>query len=549
VNIFRKKSRKKIVVLLLLCLFANYFISPLYVFAGSYLTDIESKISEIDLAFTNSESLNDSSSIEESCAGNRYCQLATAKIKQDLQTKKSEYESVKGEIKLSDLVAIVGSPSGYEHLTTENKDSVVNYQTLIEISNEYVSSMATCHVGEDPVIAQDEEACTALSGTWTPAVVETATVTVDNLEAKILDYLSSVLLMLDDYDSESFQTKLGEAEEGFRLQDETDATTAKTNLLNDITITKTSINTSLGLLETFLADHSPLDLSALTEEELNTYLSIKKDIYNLYNTMTDITTDYNNLVNNENYQLALTDEWDNFKEEVITNYDELLLIFTTNGTQEEELIDINDATDIDNLDDELVADEEFLVAFLSNIRTNLTMVNSDNLDKITEALLDIYVLSSSNNNVVVNHEDKSIIISNVLTLSKEDFESYLSVSSEGTFAGSNYYELVMVPVNPELEEETSYLVKTSTIVKVFTKTEVLVGEYTVSLVGDANCDSTIDLLDLQILEALVLGNTATTDYTDAVLNALDYNLDLEYNISDIVMLYGALNPSDVGIEG
>ena len=83
VNIFRKKSQKKLIAgSILLALSINLLISPLSVFAGSHLNELNAVVDDINSIITTSNSLNDTK--KDACENEKYCLKATEEIKSEI---------------------------------------------------------------------------------------------------------------------------------------------------------------------------------------------------------------------------------------------------------------------------------------------------------------------------------------------------------------------------------------------------------------------------------------------------------------------------------
>ncbi len=529
-NILRKKSRVKVITILLLALFVNYLVSPMAVFAGTYLTEIETKIVTIEESLASAKLLNDAKKI--ACLDEKYCIAATDEITTSITTLETRFNEIKDGLTLSRLVSLTAEPVGYEYLSAEDKATTINYLTVTEITENRLVTPSQCMV-ENVIVdtITTEEECTLASGDWTEEVNETITLSVDQIESMILTAFTDISTDLNTIDNETaYVTDYDNKVAALRLTDQNNATEAINDLLDRLADLTAIKNNRLSTLNTFKETNPSMTEANVGSILLGEYLEILNNLYKYLLLEEAFIEDYENVINNEIYSYAYGDEWTNQTATLTANYNALIAIDLTE-TKTTLTTKINSYTDIDNLTG-ITMEEDFLKTLLNHIKLELPMVTNTNIKKIETALLSYYVLTSSDPEIVINHTNRTIVTSYV-GLEQSIFESKVTMNK-----GS--YALGELVTGTDLEQNTIYTIKSGTTITLKTEDDVTITTYTVSVIGDANSDGNVDLNDLDMLESLVLGDTTTSDYTQTQLKALDYNGDGLYNVTDVAMLYSTL---------
>jgi len=532
VNIFRKKSRKKIVATLLLAILSNYFM-PLSVLAAEGTNLIADKMLNFESVLAEAQANNDEKILN--CGTDNYCIKVTDNISKFLSEKSTVYDDFKLGITLSDLVDATSKPTDYDKLSDTKKATTIIYNTLTDVTDTFVKEEAYCEI--ELGTYDNEIDCTTNGGIWHAEVIEDVVINVESQTSLIEAYLDNLASDVSAYDDTNY---LSNYEDAVAVLVDAD----KTTVVNEIALLKGKIDTATsdlttvnGELETFKTN-VVIGLNEYSDTNLFEYLGILDKLYDKVSNANSLVEDYADLINNEIYKELFDSEWETVTTDLTNSFNTLKTLLD-NLTIDSLTELINEATDINNLSDVLSNEKNPLESLLSYINNNLPMVSSDNINKIISKLKEFYSLVSSDNNVIVNEEDLTISLPMASIYSKEQLETILSVDPSGSLVIDNFNEL-------QNGTELAYLAKTGTTVTILVNDTEL-KTYTVSLSGDINGDGNVDGLDLETLESLVLGNTTTEDYSVSELKAMDYNGDFIYNITDIVVLYSYITSMVSGI--
>ncbi len=411
-NIFRKKSLKKIAVSsILLALVVNIIISPFSVFAGDHLGELEEIVTTINGAISESNSLNDAK--KDTCENEKYCLKAVDEIKTEITDISSDLTTILNGVSLKKLVSDTNTTiTNYDKLSSEAKNTVITYNNATEIKEEFVTKEASCSVTdeeENPIL--DKETCEAHEGTWEDEETDFVTVTVNEIENMFIALLNKVKVKTAPYDSlenynETYATKV----ETLREADKSKAVESKATELSRISNANQEL-TNLKSQENAFNDANPdFKLSDATEETLSSYLALQKDAYNFSDKVKNVKDSYSSFINNETYSYAYQDEWETFTSDLTESYNSFVEAAKDYENKQAINDKINSATDIDNLTG-IEQTKSFLESFKEDLKSNYKMVSEENIKKIDKKLLNTYyVLTSSSNNIIINHTDRTIEI-------------------------------------------------------------------------------------------------------------------------------------------
>lgn len=544
VNIFNKKSQKKLIAnILLIAITINFVISPLSVFAGSHLNELEEVVALINAKITSSNSYNDSK--KETCDNEKYCLKATDDIKTEISKISDNLSAITSGVTLDKLVSKSGATiENYNKLSSETKNKVINYQSAEEIKEEFIKKEASCSVldeEENPIL--DKETCEIHEGTWEDEEIGTVLITVDDIESMFLGLFNDVKGETIPYDSEEKYNETYESKvNALRNADKAKAVESKTTELEKISNATAELNTLNEEFATFNEENPDFNLSSATEESLNSYLTLQKKAYNFSDKIKSIKDSYSSFMNNETYSYAYQDEWEEFTSDLRESYNNFIEN-SNNYSNKDEITDkLNKATDIDNLTG-IEQSKSFLESFKENLKTNYKMISEENIKKIDKKLLNTYyVLKSSTDNIIVNHTDRIVEIM-IPKLSTDEILNNLDIDFKDNIVFNNTVNLT------DTEGNQINSVKTDSTLDINDSNGSSVGKYTIVVNGDITSDGNVDGSDLQELEALVLKNKTTSDFSNTKLMAADYNNDKSYNIVDIVMMYQTMVVTDSGVEG
>lgn len=544
VNIFNKKSQKKLIAnILLIAITINFVISPLSVFAGNHLNELEEVVALINAKITSSNSYNDSK--KETCDNEKYCLKATDDIKTEISKISDNLSAITSGVTLDKLVSKSGATiENYNKLSSETKNKVINYQSAEEIKEEFIKKEASCSVldeEENPIL--DKETCEIHEGTWEDEEIGTVLITVDDIESMFLGLFNDVKGETIPYDSEEKYNETYESKvNALRNADKAKAVESKATELEKISNATAELNTLNEEFATFNDENPDFSLSSATEESLNSYLALQKKAYNFSDKIKSIKDSYSSFMNNETYSYAYQDEWEEFTSDLTESYNNFIEN-SNNYSNKDEITDkLNKATDIDNLTG-IEQSKSFLESFKENLKTNYKMISEENIKKIDKKLLNTYyVLKSSTDNIIVNHTDRIVEIM-IPKLSTDEILNNLDIDFKDNIVFNNTVNLT------DIEGNQINSVKTDSTLDINDSNGSSVGKYTIVVNGDITSDGNVDGSDLQELEALVLKNKTTSDFSNTKLMAADYNNDKSYNIVDIVMMYQTMVVTDSGVEG
>lgn len=543
-NIFRKKSLKKIAVSsVLLALVVNIIISPLSVFAGDHLGELEEIVTTINEAISESNSLNDAK--KDTCENEKYCLKAVDEIDAAITNINSELTTILNGVSLKKLVSDTNTTiTNYDKLSSEAKNTVITYNNATEIKEEFVTKEASCSVTdeeENPIL--DKETCEAHEGTWEEEETDFVLITVNEIENMFLALLNKVKVKTAPYDSlENYNETYAAKVDALREADKSKAVESKAAELSKIANANQELTTLKSQETAFNEENPDFKLSEATEESLNSYLALQKDAYNFSDKIKTVKDSYDSFMNNETYSYAYQDEWETFTSDLKESYNSF--VEDSKDYENKQAINdkINSATDIDNLTG-IEQTKSFLESFKANLKSNYKMVSEENIKKIDKKLLNTYyVLKSSNNNIIINHTDRTIEIM-VPKLSTDEVLNGLDTDFKDNIVFSNTVN------GTDTENNSVKIVKTGSELEIKDDNGSSVGKYTIVVNGDITSDSNVDGNDLQELENLVLGNKTESDFSNTKLMAADYNNDNSYNIVDIVMMYQSISSTDSGVEG
>jgi len=545
VNIFRKKSQKKLIAgSILLALSINLLISPLSVFAGSHLNELNAVVDDINSIITTSNSLNDTK--KDACENEKYCLKATEEIKSEITKISSSLDTlVSNGLTLDKLVSKSGATiANYNHLSSESKNKVITYQNVTEIKEEFVIKEASCSVTDEegnPI--SDKDVCESLEGTWENEEKDTVLITVDEIESMFLSVFNDVKSETVPYSSEEKYNETYDSKvAALRNSDKNKAAGSKQAVMAKISNATTELDNLNQEFMAFNEANPDFKVESATEEQLTNYLNLQKSAYNFSDKIKEVKDAYNSFMSNEDYSYAYQEEWEEFTGDLTSSYN----TFIDNAKDYENKQAINDkinsATDIDNLK-AIEQTKDFLESFKANLKANYKMVSEENIKKIDKKLLNTYyVLKSSTNNIIVNHTDRIVEIM-IPKLSTTEVLNNLDIDFKENIVFNNTVNLT------DSEGNQVKSVKTDSTLEIKDNNESSVGKYTIVVNGDVTSDGNVDGNDLQELEDLVLENKTTSDFSNTKLMAADYNNDNSYNIVDIVMLYQSVVPTDSGVEG
>jgi len=545
VNIFRKKSQKKLIAgSILLALSINLLISPLSVFAGSHLNELNAVVDDINSIITTSNSLNDTK--KDACENEKYCLKATEEIKSEITKISSSLDTlVSNGLTLDKLVSKSGATiANYNHLSSESKNKVITYQNVTEIKEEFVIKEASCSVTDEegnPI--SDKDVCESLEGTWENEEKDTVLITVDEIESMFLSVFNDVKSETVPYSSEEKYNETYDSKvAALRNSDKNKAAGSKQAVMAKISNATTELDNLNQEFMAFNEANPDFKVESATEEQLTNYLNLQKSAYNFSDKIKEVKDAYNSFMSNEDYSYAYQEEWEEFTGDLTSSYN----TFIDNAKDYENKQAINDkinsATDIDNLK-AIEQTKDFLESFKANLKANYKMVSEENIKKIDKKLLNTYyVLKSSTNNIIVNHTDRIVEIM-IPKLSTTEVLNNLDIDFKENIVFNNTVNLT------DSEGNQVKSVKTDSTLEIKDNNESSVGKYTIVVNGDVTSDGNVDGNDLQELEDLVLENKTTSDFSNTKLIAADYNNDNSYNIVDIVMLYQSVVSTDSGVEG
>jgi len=545
VNIFRKKSQKKLIAgSILIALSINLLISPLSVFAGSHLNELNAVVDDINSIITTSNSLNDTK--KDACENEKYCLKATEEIKSEITKISSSLDTlVSNGLTLDKLVSKSGATiANYNHLSSESKNKVITYQNVTEIKEEFVIKEASCSVTDEegnPI--SDKDVCESLEGTWENEEKDTVLITVDEIESMFLSVFNDVKSETVPYSSEEKYNETYDSKvAALRNSDKNKAAGSKQAVMAKISNATTELDNLNQEFMAFNEANPDFKVESATEEQLTNYLNLQKSAYNFSDKIKEVKDAYNSFMSNEDYSYAYQEEWEEFTGDLTSSYN----TFIDNAKDYENKQAINDkinsATDIDNLK-AIEQTKDFLESFKANLKANYKMVSEENIKKIDKKLLNTYyVLKSSTNNIIVNHTDRIVEIM-IPKLSTNEVLNNLDIDFKENIVFNNTVNLT------DSEGNQVKSVKTDSTLEIKDNNESSVGKYTIVVNGDVTSDGNVDGNDLQELEDLVLENKTTSDFSNTKLMAADYNNDNSYNIVDIVMLYQSVVPTDSGVEG
>ena len=543
-NIFRKKSLKKIAVSsVLLALVVNIIISPLSVFAGDHLGDLEEIVTTINEAISESNSLNNAK--KDTCENEKYCLKAVDEIETAITNINSELTTILNGVSLKKLVSDTNTTiTNYDKLSSEAKNTVITYNNATEIKEEFVVKEASCSVTdeeENPIL--DKETCEANEGTWEDEETDFVLITVNEIENMFLALLNKVKAKTAPYDSlENYNETYAAKVDALREADKSKAVESKAAELSKIANANQELTTLKSQETAFNEENPNFKLSEATEESLNSYLQLQKDAYNFSDKIKTVKDSYDSFMNNETYSYAYQDEWETFTSDLTESYNSF--VEDSKDYENKQAINdkINSATDIDNLTG-IEQTKSFLESFKANLKSNYKIVSEENIKKIDKKLLNTYyVLKSSNNNIIINHTDRTIEIM-VPKLSTSEVLDGLDIDFKDNIVFSNTVN------GTDTENNSVKTVKTDSELEIKDDNGSSVGKYTIVVNGDITSDSNVDGNDLQELEDLVLENKTESDFSNTKLMAADYNNDNSYNIVDIVMMYQSISSTDSGVEG
>lgn len=544
-NIFRKKSQKKLIAgSILLALSINLLISPLSVFAGSHLNELNAVVDDINSIITTSNSLNDTK--KDACENEKYCLKATEEIKSEITKISSSLDTlVSNGLTLDKLVSKSGATiANYNHLSSESKNKVITYQNVTEIKEEFVIKEASCSVTDEegnPI--SDKDVCESLEGTWENEEKDTVLITVDEIESMFLSVFNDVKSETVPYSSEEKYNETYDSKvAALRNSDKNKAAGSKQAVMAKISNATTELDNLNQEFMAFNEANPDFKVESATEEQLTNYLNLQKSAYNFSDKIKEVKDAYNSFMSNEDYSYAYQEEWEEFTGDLTSSYN----TFIDNAKDYENKQAINDkinsATDIDNLK-AIEQTKDFLESFKANLKANYKMVSEENIKKIDKKLLNTYyVLKSSTNNIIVNHTDRIVEIM-IPKLSTTEVLNNLDIDFKENIVFNNTVNLT------DSEGNQVKSVKTDSTLEIKDNNESSVGKYTIVVNGDVTSDGNVDGNDLQELEDLVLENKTTSDFSNTKLIAADYNNDNSYNIVDIVMLYQSVVSTDSGVEG
>lgn len=544
-NIFRKKSQKKLIAgSILIALSINLLISPLSVFAGSHLNELNAVVDDINSIITTSNSLNDTK--KDACENEKYCLKATEEIKSEITKISSSLDTlVSNGLTLDKLVSKSGATiANYNHLSSESKNKVITYQNVTEIKEEFVIKEASCSVTDEegnPI--SDKDVCESLEGTWENEEKDTVLITVDEIESMFLSVFNDVKSETVPYSSEEKYNETYDSKvAALRNSDKNKAAGSKQAVMTKISNATTELDNLNQEFMAFNEANPDFKVESATEEQLTNYLNLQKSAYNFSDKIKEVKDAYNSFMSNEDYSYAYQEEWEEFTGDLTSSYN----TFIDNAKDYENKQAINDkinsATDIDNLK-AIEQTKDFLESFKANLKANYKMVSEENIKKIDKKLLNTYyVLKSSTNNIIVNHTDRIVEIM-IPKLSTTEVLNNLDIDFKENIVFNNTVNLT------DSEGNQVKSVKTDSTLEIKDNNGSSVGKYTIVVNGDVTSDGNVDGNDLQELEDLVLENKTTSDFSNTKLMAADYNNDNSYNIVDIVMLYQSVVPTDSGVEG
>ena len=544
-NIFRKKSQKKLIaVSILLALTINLLVSPLSVFAGSHLTELNEVVEDINNILTTSNGLNDAK--KDACENEKYCLKATEEIKSEITEISNNLDTlVSNGLTLDKLVSKSGATiANYNHLSSESKNKVITYQNATEIEEEFVKKEASCSVtDEEGNQVLDKDVCESLEGTWEDEEKDTVLITVDEIESMFLSVFNDVKSETVPYSSEEKYNETYDSKvTALRNSDKNKAAGSKQAVMTKISNATTELENLNQEFITFNEANPDFKIESATEEQLTSYLNLQKSAYNFSNKIQEVKDSYQEFMSNDDYSYAYQDDWEEFTSDLTSAYN----TFVENAKDYEDKQAINDkinsATDIDNLN-AIEQTKDFLESFKADLKANYKMVSEENIKKIDKKLLNTYyVLKSSTNNIVIDHTDRIIKIM-VPKLSTTEVLNNLDIDFKENIVFNNTVNLT------DSEGNQVKAVKTDSTLEIKDNNGSDVGKYTIVVNGDVTSDGNVDGNDLQELEDLVLENKTESDFSNTKLMAADYNNDESYNIVDIVILYQSMVSTDSGVEG